>query len=123
MQLVEQLIREKIERSEEHFLNARNIKAIWDFYCAYQVSKIYVKFIDLNKYKRNYFWKNFVIHQRKNEGYSFLIKIHQKDFEVISKALKELDINIEQSSDDYNKLRDDSLGVIGVLSYEYPDQD
>lgn len=126
MKLIEQLIKEKIDRSEEHFLHNRYEKGVWDFYCAFQVSKAFLVEEDIQKREKSIFWKNFILDSlRGTSSKKRLIKIFmtlmQGDFNLIAMSLKKINKTIDEQEFQINKMYDPKVGIAGVLAYEYPE--
>ena len=117
MKLVQQIINYKLGLFQEHLLNNRHSKGIWDFYMAYNMAKAMIKFQDVNKNKKNYLWKNFLTQKSSTQYYKALTPIVQEDIKTIIDALKSLNIAIREQSFEGSNL--ETADSIGVLAYEY----
>lgn len=121
MDLIQQLVSYKLERSEEHFLNLRYSKGIWDFNCAYQLAKAFLQSSSPNKRIKNILWRNFLRNISKKDNYFYLMQYIQKDFEIIGKAIKNMSIKSTDDEYNVNKIINDEKGFVALLSFEYPE--
>lgn len=122
MNLIEQMLKKKIELYEEFNLNKMYKKAVSYFYGAYNLSCALANFKDKNTRKKNRIIARFLL--SKQSMSSPLFKKTQRyiteDFNVILMAIDILEKEKEEAGyelGEYYKPR-----TLGILAHEYPDE-
>lgn len=69
--LIEQLIKKKLELSEEASLEKRYIRGMWHFYVAYNLAIRYMGVKPLDPKKKNMLWKRFLLNPEMEDSKTF----------------------------------------------------
>ncbi len=109
--------------SEEFGFRKYELRSIWQFYKAYNLSLVILGLDDTKEKKKNYLWRKLIdaqiIGKQDNEAYVKLQSFMKKDFAVITKAIKELATQNEELG--YNSGEHWTKNVLGVLYGEIMD--
>lgn len=121
MKLFEQIIRKKLDLSEENFLNKNYKRAIWQFYCAYNISCAITGHFDRNKKRKILLYKRFVLSQDYVDSKLFkkIQRSMRNDFNVILHAFRIIEKFKQETGYEFGEYY--KIGSLGILAYEYPE--
>lgn len=123
MKLLSQIIRKKLDLYNEFMLRRYYIRALWNFYCVYNLSSAYLNYQEERNYsrKRQRVWNRFfnIFMTKKNDDNTFrMIQVFiNKDMQIIIKALNQMEKSDEKSDGVVGDLY--KHGTIGMLAYEF----
>ena len=119
MRLYFQILLKKLEQSEQHSLNKKYLKSIWEFYSVFQMARKYLGIKDKKDNLRNKLWKKILINPEDTKTMNKIKLLMKDDFGIISIALRKIQGEIDKEGIEYGLLYKE--GMIGVLNFEYPD--
>ena len=121
MRLIEQIIRKKIELHNEFMLNRQYLRAIWQFYCVYNISLAILGEEDNKEIARirNRLWKKLFYGKLDDKKFKKIQTFIQNDMSVVVRALNLISKQTEDMAYDMGDI--DKIDTIGILSYEFPE--
>lgn len=122
MKILEQMIKKKVELSEEAFINKNYMRGMWHFYVAYALTQSYLEKRDELLRRKDIIWRRFLLHPEKPDSKKFkeLQRFRTIDMSTISEALNKInelkEIDGGAFGDTYKK------GTIGIAAFAYPQE-
>jgi len=124
MKLVLQMIRYKLDLYNEFMIKRFYAKAIWNFYCAYNLALAFLK-IELNEEEideRNKLYKRILLNQMNiDEGdFQKIIGLIQGDSTLIIEAVSQIEVLSEKMASSFVDYGDHP-DYVGILAFEIED--
>lgn len=123
MRLLKEIIRKKLDLSNEFMHRRYYYRSIWNFYCAYNLCCSYLNYKEDEKYslKRENLWrkfmKSFLTNRFDEKRYNKLKNFMQRDVKIIIIALNKLEEITEKTKGEMGDLYKPC--TIGMLAYEF----
>ena len=122
MKLFDQIMRKKLDLSEESNINMKYKRGVWQFYNAYNIALAITRFPDKNIAIKNRLIRRFLMSPDYVDSKVFkkIQKFMRDDFNIIIKAFRIIE---QQRADSYEFGEYYKPFSLGILAYEYPDQE
>ena len=120
MKLLKQILKKKMDLSNEFMLKRQYLRGIWQFYCVYNLALAILEKEDDEKIrkKRNKIWKRWLISNEFDEKkFKRFKKFMQEDMKIVVEALSYIEEESKKVEFELGGL--DKPGMIGMLSYEF----
>ncbi len=122
MRLINQMLKKKLELSDEKLLAKEYKRYMWEYYIAYNLARALIKFNDLEVRAKNKAYKKLVLSSGKTDTKYFkkMDKFIRKDLTIIIKALNLIQKSKEEAGFEFGEYY--KPGTLTILSADYPEE-